>query len=172
MKLIGNYRDWITTELWTALTTRPGDRIPVWQPDRWQGNPTLDAARKLAEPAYGHRNCDFQMFTATSKDLEGIEITLPIPLTRSKYNWWFVKYRPGQLQPMHYDPEVTEVKNALRYTMMLDDYHPGHIYTYDNVLLTGYRAGDMFQWPDAMSYHGAANIGFKDRYTFQLTMYD
>ena len=172
MKLIGNFVDWITPNLWDILTTKNGDRTPVWQPDRWKGNPILDNARKLAKVGYAHRDHDFQMFTKHSKDMQDIELVMPIPILRSTYNWWFVKYLPGQMQPMHYDPQVTEVKNALRYTMMLEDYHPGHIFVYDDQLLTGYKAGDMFQWPDAMIYHGAANISYTTRYTFQLTAYD
>lgn len=172
MKLIGNYKDWITPQLWKILSTNDGDRTPVWQPDRWQGNDILDNARRLAETAYGHRNHDFQMFTHKTECLKDYNITMPIPITRSCHNWWFVKYYPGQMQPMHYDPQVTEVKNALRYTMMLQDYQPGHVYIYDNVLLTDYKAGDLFEWPSAMIYHGAVNISYEPRYTLQLTMYD
>ena len=172
LKYIGNFKDWITPELRTLLETTNGDRVPVWQPDRWQGNDMLDAARLLAEKAYGHRTHDFQQYNSDSADMQGFHLEMPIPITRSHHHWWFVKYLPGQMQPMHFDPHVTEVKNCLRYTMMLDDYHPGHIFVYDDQLLTNYKAGDMFEWPDAMIYHGAVNISYTTRYSFQLSMYD
>lgn len=175
MKLIGNFANWITPELWNILETTDGMTVPVWQPDRWQGNEMLNAARKLAETGYAHRNHNFQMFNSSTAEMQNIKLEMPIPITRKRYNWWFVKYHPGQMQPMHYDPELTELEDpesALRYTMMLTNYQPGHIYVYDDQLLTGYKRGDMFLWPNSMLYHGAVNISYEPRYTFQLTMYN
>jgi len=172
MKLLGNYKDWITPELWHILTSTDGDCIPVWQPERWTGNDLLDSARILAEKGYAHRNHNFQQYNSESKEFQNFDLKMPIPIERQHYHWWFVKYLPGQMQPMHFDPHVTEIKNCLRYTMMLEDYHPGHVFVYDDQLLTNYKAGDLFLWPDAMIYHGAVNISYKTRYSFQLTAYD
>ena len=36
------------------------------------------------------------------------------------------------MQAMHIDPHLVEVKNPLRYTMYLEDYHPGHIFVWDD----------------------------------------
>lgn len=175
MKLIGNYIDWATPELWDILTTTDGDTRKVWQPERWVGHPDIDAARERARAGYAHRDHDFQQFNERTTDLLSYKFTLPIPLTRKYYTWWFIKLYPGQMQAMHVDPHVTEMgkeNNVLRYTMFLNDYIPGHIFTYDDKMISNYKAGDLYLWDDPFCYHGVVNIGFDTRYTLQLTMHD
>lgn len=173
MHYIGNYKDWITPELMNHLKSRNGDTIPVWQPDRWQGHPELDKFREMSRPGYSHKNHNFQQFNKKSADMKDFEIVLPtLTKTRSLCHWWFIKLLPGQMQTMHIDPHLVEVKNPVRYTMFLEDFQPGHIFVYDNKMISNYKAGDVFEWSDPMIVHGVVNIGYNTRYTLQITMHD
>ena len=173
MDYIGNYKSWITPELMNHLETHEGDTTPVWQPDRWQGHPILDQFREMARPGFAHKSHDFQQFNAGSNDMQSFKIVLPsLPKTRSRCHWWFVKLLPGQMQAMHIDPHLVEVKNPVRYTMFLEDYHPGHIFVWDDKMSANYKAGDLFEWSDPMIVHGCVNISYKTRYTMQITMHD
>ena len=73
---------------------------------------------------------------------------------------------------MHIDPFLVEVKRPVRYSLFLQDFTPGHIYVYDNKMISDYKKGDLYEWSDPMCIHGCANIGFNNRYTFQITLHD
>lgn len=173
MNYIGNYSSWITPELMNHLKTHDGDLRNVWQPERWQGNPILDEYRNKCEPAYGHGKSIFHQFNLMSEDMKDFPITLPeLPETRKRIFWWFVKLNPGEMQAMHIDPHLVNVKNPVRYTMYLQDYIPGHIFVWDDKLSTNYKAGDLYEWSDPMIVHGCVNISYETRYTMQITMHD
>jgi hypothetical protein len=173
MQLINNYANWINPELMNHLRTCTGDTTPVWQPNRWQGHPLLDQYREMARPGYSHKDHTFQQFNANSKDMQGFKIVLPnFPEQRSQCHWWFVKLLPGQMQAMHIDPHLIEVKNPVRYTMFLEDFQPGHIFVYDDKMISNYKAGDVYEWSDPMIVHGVVNIGYNTRYTLQVTMHN
>jgi len=173
MKLIDNYASWIAPELMKHLRTCTGDTTPVWQPDRWQGHPLLDQYREKARPGYSHKDHNFQQFNAKSKDMQGFDIVLPLfPEQRKQCHWWFVKLLPGQMQAMHIDPHLVDVENPVRYTMFLEDFQPGHIFVYDDKMISNYKAGDVYEWSDPMIVHGVVNIGYNTRYTLQVTMHD
>lgn len=173
MRYIGNYKDWITPELMNHLETHNGDLMPVWQPERWQGHPLLDQFREMARAGFAHKNHDFHQFNAKSADMENFKVVLPkFPEKRKHCFWWFVKLLPGEMQAMHIDPHLVEVKNPVRYTMYLQDYHPGHIFVWDDKMSSNYKAGDVFEWSDPMIVHGCVNISYLTRYTLQVTMHD
>lgn len=172
-EFIKNEKDWVTDELMNHLLTSNGDKIPVWQPDRWSGHPTLDKFRESARPFFEKETPYFQQFNTRSKDMQGFEITLPeLPKVRKHCHWWFVKYLPGQMQTMHIDPHLVEVSNPVRYTMFLQDYEPGHIFVFDDFLATNYKKGDLFEWSDPECIHAACNLSYNIRYTLQITLHD
>jgi hypothetical protein len=173
MKYIANYAEWITAELMDHLKNSDGDCVPVWQPERWQGNPLLDEFRELSRPGYSNNKHNFQQFNSKSMDMSNFNIEMPkMPKSRNSYHWWFIKLLPGQMQTMHIDPHLVEVKNPVRYTMFLEDFQPGHIFVYDDKMISNYKAGDVFEWSDPMIVHGVVNIGYNTRYTLQITMHD
>lgn len=173
MEYIGNYKDWISPELMSHLINNTGDRRPVWQPERWQGHPLLDEFREKCRIGYAHKDHDFQQFNANTECMKNFPVVLPdLPEKRSKCHWWFIKLLPGQMQAMHIDPHLVEVKNPVRYTMFLQDFHPGHIFVYEDKIAANYKAGDVFEWSDPMIIHGCTNISFETRYTLQITMHD
>jgi hypothetical protein len=43
MKYIGNFLEWMNEQgIVEHLKSCQGDSTPVWQPDRWSGNPILE----------------------------------------------------------------------------------------------------------------------------------
>ncbi len=173
MRYIGNYKEWVTPELMNHLKENDGDIRPVWQPERWQGHPLLDEYREKCRTGYAHRNHDFQQFNPGTACMQSFPIMLPVfPETRANYHWWFIKLLPGQMQAMHIDPHLVDVKNPIRYTMYLQDYHPGHIFVWDDKISANYKAGDVYEWSDPMIVHGCVNISYETRYTLQVTYHD
>lgn len=171
MELIKNYANWITPEFMQYLEQNDGDTRPVWQPERWQGHPMLDEARERARVGYAHRNHDFQQFNSKTQGV--IKFDLPvIEDDRRTQMWWIIKLHPGQMQSMHFDPHLVDTKNPKRYTMFLQDWIPGHIFTWGDKMLSNYKAGDMYRWTDPMCFHGVVNIGYRIRYTLQITTHD
>lgn len=173
MKYIANYSYWITNSLLNHLKEKEGDYTSVWQPDKWKGHPILDAYREKARPAYSQKNVMFHQFNINSKDMQDFPITLPsLPETRKCCFWWFVKLLPSEMQAIHIDPHLVDVKNPVRYTMFLQDWEPGHIFVYEDKIVTNYKKGDLFEWSDPMIVHGVVNIGYNTRYTLQITLHD
>lgn len=173
MKFVGNYKNWITPELIEHLKNSEGDYTPVWQPERWQGHPLLDDYREKARQCYSEKSPMFHQFNAKSKDMQDFKFVLPSLAKNRKYTqWWFVKLLPGEMQAMHIDPHLLDVKNPVRYTLFLQDFEPGHIFVYDDKLMSNYKSGDMYEWSDPMIVHGVTNISYNTRYTLQITLHD
>ena len=174
MKYIGNYKDWIdSNNILEMLKSKQGEKTPVWQPERWTGNPTLEHYKELARPGYSDNKHFFHQMNAQSPEMANYVFPYPkLTQDRANKHWWFVMLYPGEFQAMHVDPHLTEVNNFVRYTMFLQDWEPGHIFVYDDKVLTNYKAGDMYEWNDPECVHGPANIGYNTRYTLQITLND
>lgn len=171
MKLEGNFKDWITPELLNLLMNNDGDITPVYQSTKWRGVPEYDQARiELEQAGYPEGNHYFCQFSKNTECLKEFNIKMPIHI-EGTYHWWIIKLKPGQMQPMHFDPHVLNVKNCKRWTMPLLDYVPGHIFVWENKLLSNYKAGDLFLWDDPLCYHGVVNISMKVRLTLQISSY-
>jgi hypothetical protein len=172
-EFIKNEKSWITPELMEYLSTIPGDRIPVWQPDRWQGHPMLDKFRELARPFFEKETPYFQQFDGNTNGLNDLNIKLPeLPKTRKNCFWWFIKLLPGQMQTMHIDPHLVDVPNPVRYSMFLQDYVPGPVFGFDNFMASDYKAGDIFEGSDPECIHACVNVRYQVRYTLQITLHD
>jgi hypothetical protein len=191
MQFVGNQKDWITDDLMLLLESKEGDAVPIWEPDRWGGHPLLEDMNAEGKE-YFKDNIPkqyFHVFRSTSKDLQGYNFNLPkLPIVKKHLVWWFVKLNPGEMQLMHYDmhvlgsihsdsefkkvSNVIEVNNPVRYTMYLQDWHPGHAFIHYDKTVSHYKAGDIYEWSDAELLHGVVNLSFKPRYTLQITMHD
>jgi hypothetical protein len=174
MNYIGNYKNWIIkNNIIKMLDSKKGEKTPVWQPDRWTGNKTLEKFRELARPGYSNNKFFFHQLNASSPEMKGYDFVYPeLPCTREHRFWWFVKLYPGEFQSMHVDPHLTELKNFVRYTMFLQNWEPGHIFAYDDKMLSNYIAGDLYEWSNPECIHGPANIGYIPRLTLQITLHD
>jgi hypothetical protein len=174
MNYIGNYHNWIVeNNIINLLGSKQGECTPVWQPTRWSGNETLEKFRELARPGYSNNKFFFHQLNAGSSEMKNYNFVYPeLPETRKNKFWWFVKLYPGEFQAMHVDPHLTELKDFVRYTMFLQDWEPGHIFVYDDKMLSNYKAGDLYEWSDPECVHGPANIGYNPRLTLQITLHN
>lgn len=191
MNYIGNQASWITDELMNILQTCPGDPVPLWTPERWQGHPLLDDIRERGLKYFGNYIPQqfFHVFNSRSKDLNNYEFKMPdLPVIKEKIWWWFVKLNPGEVQLMHYDmhilgalhkdnqflnvTETIPVIEPVRYTMYLQDWEPGHVFVWEDKINVKYKKGDIYEWSEPELYHGVANLSYQPRYTLQITMHD
>jgi hypothetical protein len=185
MKFIGNYKHWFPDGLIETILTNDGDVVPVYQPEKWRGKPEWDQARiSLENAGYPELDYKFHQYTIETECIKQFQTEIYLKSKNFKFeppilphwceyhHWWIVKYLPGDMQPMHFDPHVINTKDCIRYTMMLTDFEDGHIFVYDDYLLTDYKVGDLFMWPEPMINHGAANISMNPRISLQLSFYN
>lgn len=166
MKYIGNFRSWIKEEWITYLLNNDG----IARPSTTKENPNSEEFRLGPSVGYDLTKTWWYHYSNSSCSLN---ITPPVEV-ENHYMWWFIKLLPGGMMPMHRDPHVTEDEkyNLIRYWMPLQDYVPGHVFVYNNIFMTDYKAGDLWTYTDANEIHGACNISYVPRLTFQFTTYD
>lgn len=166
MKYIGNYKDWIKKEWVDYLLNNNGTP----RPSTTKENPDTEEFRLASKVGYNLSQTWWYHYTDTSCPLK---IEIPFDLDKP-HIWWFIKLLPGGQMPMHRDPHTTHhmFKNTQRYWMPLQDYVPGHIFVYNNIFMTDYRAGDLWTYENSNEIHGCCNISYVPRLTFQFSTYD
>lgn len=81
--------------------------------------------------------------------------------------------RPGQMWNLHLDKlekwNPADPSQVMRVMIALNDYEPGHFFSYGNYIHTGWQAGDVhtFDWQNIP--HSTANAGHGPRITLQMT---
>lgn len=167
MKYIGNYNSWIDSR-WLAevLTSRGTGRPKEGQlPD----SPEMAEEYRKAVAA-GYKN-DVIYFWMFDKHNVTFEIPKP-PWVENNFHWWITKMLPGNFMPIHKDPHTMYQPNSKRFWIPLQDWEIGHIIAYEDVVLTNYKAGDVWEYDDSTALHGAANIGYTPRIVLQVSTYD
>jgi hypothetical protein len=174
MTFLGNYRDWINTSLLETIISTQGDPTLLNQPKTWTDHPDhIKWYDTFCKAGYNTRNFYSNMYTKMTEDIRNYEITPPIDIGDKKWDWWFIKFLPGSVACMHYDPHTKIQETATRYWMAMMDYQPGHIFIYENKnMLTNYRAGDLYKFDRADLIHGVTNLSMSPRVTFQFTTFD
>jgi hypothetical protein len=167
MKYIGNYLDWIDPSWITELTTLPGIARPK---EGKKPDGPIEEREYAKARAAGYKDSDtyFWMF-----DKHNVSFELPTPpFVTGRFHWWVTKMLPGNFMPMHIDPHTEYQKNSQRYWMPFQSWEPGHIFMYNNQVITDYQAGDVWMYEDPTALHGAANIGYTPRIVLQISTYD
>jgi hypothetical protein len=124
--------------------------------------------QKAIDAGYDPTATYFQMFDKNNCPFELPEFHR---CGRSRH-WWLTKMMPGDFMPMHVDPHTTVQKNAQRFWIPLQDWEIGHIFKFENEIVTNYKKGDIYEYDDAQGLHGAANIGLTPRVVLQVTLYE
>lgn len=168
MKYIGNYKDWIKPEWVEFMENNLGEKHPrLDQEEYGEGN----SLEKLKQSG-------FDLDTAYWYSFE--QRTLPFTVTPpfdlgGKSDWWFVKMKPSNFIPFHRDHAPKNdcgEMTARRFWMPLQDYVEGHIFIMGNDYMTGYKAGDVFEYDDETERHAACNISMGvSRYTYNFQFY-
>jgi hypothetical protein len=166
-----------------------GSIDPFWQNE-------LDAVVKLAEPKtwrtrgqgadrsdkeHDQEDYDLEQFGYGKDHIVG-DLSWDVPEMFHRLLLWFgmdrAKMRlhvqqPGQVWNLHLDklekwnPE--DPSKIMRVMIALNNYQPGHFFSYGNYVHTCWRAGDVhtFDWQNIP--HATANAGHGPRITLQIT---
>ena len=174
MKLVGNYSSWINPTLLARLTQEEEAGVTrLHNPGRWSGHPALDQYNEKIKVYEKYKDNTFQQFFKVSGPLKEDPLELPeLPQTRNEIFWWIVKLKPGQYQTVHQDPHLYTAVNAVRYTLYLQDWEPGHIFIYNNKSISNYKAGELYEWDDPLMEHAVVNTSLNIRYSLQISMQD
>jgi hypothetical protein len=167
MKFIGNYAEIIQPSWIEELLSKDG----LFRPRDGKKPDTAEMHNeyKLAMGAgYDSNGIYFQMF---DKNNISFEVTPPCG-DSPNFHWWVTKMMPGNFMPMHRDPHTMYEKNSRRFWMPLQDWAQGHIFVYEDDVITNYKAGDVYMYQDAQALHGAANIGLTPRLVLQFSTHD
>lgn len=163
MKYLGNYKDWFKQEWIDELLSEQGTPRPKQgkRPDSPEEELEYANARSAG---YRDDQTYFYMF-----DKNNVSFDIVPPFVEEKFHWWITKMLPGNFMPVHRDPHTLYQKNSKRYWMPLQDWENGHIFIYEDKIITNYRAGDVWFYEDATALHGAANIGLTTRLILQVS---
>ena len=166
MKHLGNFGDWIDSTWVNEILSnrgvgRPGEGKKPDSPEE-----ELEYAKARAA---GYKDDDifFYMFTKNNTSFD-----IVAPFIEGKYHWWITKMLPGNFMPVHVDPHTMFQKNSKRYWMPWQDYEPGHLFLYEDQVITDYKKGDLYEYADSSAIHGAANIGHTPRIVLQISSFD
>jgi len=164
MKYVGNFSDWIKPEYIEYILNNPGTTRPGGGP-----NPDVSEFKKAKEAGYDLSSTMWHIYESHT-----FPFTVTLPFEHDgDFIWWAIKMTPGQQMPFHRDPHTsqTDFRDVKRYWMTFQDYEPGHIFMYDTQVLTNYKKGDVYEYPDAQEIHGACNIGYNPRITFHFSTF-
>lgn len=164
LKFICNVGDWLKEDWITEALICEGSRAPV---DLFQKEKQELHKEDLKAIESGY---SLDAFYYTLIEKQHLKFNMPqIPgLPDGEVHWWLTKMSPGQFMPVHRDPRITTIKNIERYWMPWTDWDYGHIFCYENTVVTDYRRGDLFLMEDPDAMHGAANIGSTMRITLNI----
>jgi hypothetical protein len=166
-----------------------GNISPFWQselakiihlakPKTWR---TRGQGADRPSEEYDQEDYDLEQF-GYGKDYVVGDLTWEVPEIFNKLLLWFgmdnAKMRlhvqhPGQVWNLHLDklekwhPE--DPSQVMRVMIAINDYEPGHFFSYGNHVHTGWCAGDVttFDWQNIP--HSTANAGHGPRITLQMT---
>lgn len=181
MKFIGNYKDWLKPEWIEYVLTHTGKEMPRYEYQKNNIQADIETGeraeccplhQKYESAGYSHDSLLYYIF---EQDDLPFKIDLPnfIELKENQGAYWnLFKYNPGNILPVHSDRSPKWEKNCDRYWMSWLDWEVGHVFVYDDYMVSNYKAGDLYKFTDPFGVHGAANIGLSPRITFQITTYD
>ena len=167
MKFLGNFKHWIRPDWLEFVLNNRGMGRPRdgKKPDSLEEELEYTKARNAG---YKDDSVYFWMFDKTTVDFS---IPQP-PFIHNEFHWWITKMLPGNFMPIHIDPHTLIEKNSERFWIPLQDYEPGHIFLYENQIITDYKAGDVWKYENSSALHGAANIGYTPRIILQISTYE
>lgn len=166
MEYIGNFNEWIKEEWLHKLLSEKGTPRPSGGKKPTSPEENLEY-QKARNAGYSDQSTYFYMF-----DKNNFALNSDPPFVSKNYHWWITKMLPGNFIPVHVDPHTLYEKNSQRYWMPLQNYQPGHIFVYENISITDYKAGDVWRYNNASALHGAINIGHTSRLILQVSTHE
>ena len=168
---LGNIDPFWKEELDTTIELA---RPKTWRTRGKEGNERPDEE-------YDQEDYDLEQF-GYGKDHVVSDLTWEVPSTFDKIAVWFGMdnckmrlhvQRPGQMWNLHLDKldkwNPADPSRVMRVMIALNDWEPGHFFSYGNYMHSGWHAGDVttFDWQNLP--HSTANAGHGPRITLQIT---
>jgi hypothetical protein len=163
MILLGNYKEWIQPEWVTYMLETPGLACP--RDKIVENQHELSDRASKNNTGYDPSQVYWHAFMK-----EHLPFNITTPIETKNCIWWFIKMMPGQFMPMHMDNDPNTT--VRRYWMPVIDYEQGHALIYGDMLLTNYKAGDLYKFDNPNMLHGSCNIGFSPRLSFNMDVYE
>jgi hypothetical protein len=159
----GNFSKIFEPNVLEFIIANAGEARPQTNINNYQ----LDNFQKWKAAGFDTNKIRWEVFSGDTPNFN-FEISLPF---KGTIKWWFVKLNPGDMFPLHLDT-CPDPQNVRRYWIACQDYTPGHIFAYDDKILTGYKAGDVFMFDHSTVLHGSTNIGFTPKISLQVAVTD
>lgn len=89
---------------------------------------------------------------------------------------WISKIDPGYCAPWHWDVDDNEQEymdngQLFRYSVFIDNPHPGHIFVIDNETFTNQCKGTVIKWADYRAWHAGSNVGLAPKFMYHIIGY-
>lgn len=159
MKYFGNFKEYIPNNLIKTILEHP------YKGEGPNPNDPYEEVKVWQKAGYNFDNIKWISYTSEMID---VPVSLPGEFG-NVIEIWYTKLNPGNMFPLHRDVFSYTDNNLVRFTMLLLDQQPGHVFCYNNKILTDYRAGDVFVFDNPYMWHGAVNIGLTPRITMQIS---
>lgn len=152
--------------------------IDLAKPKTWR---TRGQGADRAGEEYDQEDHDLEQFGYGKDHIVG-DLTWQVPAVFDRLLAWFGLdsakmrlhvQRPGQVWNLHLDKlekwNPQDPSKVMRVMIALNDYEPGHFFSYGNYIHTGWRAGDVYTFDWQNLPHSTANAGHGPRATLQIT---
>lgn len=158
-------------------------RVPgVWWTDQHRSLPYVNEEFNDQLSVFQWRAAGFTQskFTGDMYDMRNPEPSWVDPFRAifdwDLFSWSFYRMGPGTVLPNHGDTYarfreihgITDVQRVYRAVVFLEHWASGHYAEYDGQPRVQWTQGDWVAW-QGDTVHAAANMGFTDRYTLQIT---
>jgi hypothetical protein len=98
---------------------------------------------------------------------------LTLPETRQTQSCNILEFEPGKIDYTHTDIFLSNAVNPIKYVMFLTDWELGHIFMYNNNMLSDYFKGDLYQLDsDPTVTYCCANIGYVTSNILEIKLSD
>ena len=146
MRIIDNYREWISPEWIKHCTDKHG-----LKQNGNKGSTEHTAFEGFTWELYDRHNTDFN-------------IAPPFDFGTHNWEWWIKKLLPGDGFPV-----VNLTETTRRLWMPLTDYEMGHIFIYEEQMIAPFSSGDLFEFEHNSPY-AAVNLGVKPYYMMMFSV--
>jgi hypothetical protein len=161
MKFIENYSHWIKQKWIDAIDKHEGIQVPR---DYREAAEDPYFISPLADTGWDEDSSVYNILYTVNYAPKELDLSFVPWLAKEstgrpmQYYWWIEKFLPGMIYPNVTNSNYTYTK-SYRYWMPLQDYVTGHMFVYEDKLITGYKKGDVYMFSDEDAYHYAGNAG-------------
>jgi len=135
-----------------------------------------DDVERWQQSGYTHRDYTGNMYDMRNEWPEWFDMEpFQAEFNWQHLSWSFYQMTTGTILPEHVDTfkrfqelHKDHPGTIHRGLVLLEDWKPGHVLTIANEQMPQWKAGDCIWWEHDVP-HLAANIGYDNRYTLQLT---